>query len=532
MSESTVVADPSSLAYAANAKPRIRVPAGSSARVISTAKSFVTQDSFQNFISQVGIGTNNQSSGSTYGFNPLSRNRLLLEWMYRGSWLVQQIVDAPADDMTREGIDILGETDAGKIADFNSAWSDLGIWEGLRSVTKWARLYGGALGYIMIDGQDPETPLRTSTIGKDQFKGLMVLDRWMVNPSFSDVVTDFGPDIGKPKFYRTVTDAQGIEQMHIHYSRVIRLEGIELPYYQRLAENGWGLSVMEPVYDRLVAFDSTTQGAAQLVYKAHLRTVRVKRLREVIAAGGPAYQSLLKMFEMVRMMQTNEGLTVLDADDEFDAHQYTFAGLSDVLLMFSEQLSGASQIPLVRLFGQAPAGLNSTGESDWRNYYDGIRAKQRSQLGRPVKLLMNVSHRSFFGKDAPDDFDFKFRPLYVLNDQERGELAERVAAAVGAVADSGIIDQPTALRELKQSSERTGIFTNITDELIAKAEEAPPEAEAAIGAPPGQTGEPDAPAATGEAQNTADPEAAKGAVKPPTLHINLPKATVPNKAAA
>ena len=44
-----------------------------------------THDSFQNFMARTGIGTDNMSTGSSYGFNPISRDRVRLEWMYRGS---------------------------------------------------------------------------------------------------------------------------------------------------------------------------------------------------------------------------------------------------------------------------------------------------------------------------------------------------------------------------------------------------------------------------------------------------------------
>ena len=56
-----------------------------------------------------------------------------------------------------------------------------------------------------------------------------------------------------------------------------------------------GMSVVERIWDRLTAFDSATVGAAQLVYKAHLRTYSVEKLRELIALGGPAFEALLKI---------------------------------------------------------------------------------------------------------------------------------------------------------------------------------------------------------------------------------------------
>jgi hypothetical protein len=35
---------------------------------------------------------------------------------------------------------------------------------------------------------------------RPHFKGLLVLDRWMVEPSLNNLVSDPGPDLGLPKF--------------------------------------------------------------------------------------------------------------------------------------------------------------------------------------------------------------------------------------------------------------------------------------------------------------------------------------------
>src|SRR5271163_1863311 len=73
------------------------------------------QDSYQNFIQSVGLGTDNSMSGSTYGFNPITRIRTLLEWIYRGSWLGGVAIDVVADDMTREGVEIISDNDPDEI---------------------------------------------------------------------------------------------------------------------------------------------------------------------------------------------------------------------------------------------------------------------------------------------------------------------------------------------------------------------------------------------------------------------------------
>lgn len=438
-----------------------------------------TKDSFQNFAARVGLGTNNQHSQSNYSNNYLSRDRLKLEAMYRSSWVVGQVVDVVADDMTRKGVKLNGLSTPKDSEVIDQEMDRLQVWDKLNKTIKWSRLYGGAIAVMMIDGQNVSTPLNINTVGKDQFKGLIVLDRWMVVPSLQDLVTEFGPHYGMPKFYDVITDSVGLCNQRVHYSRVIRMDGVELPYWQSITENLWGQSVIERLEDRLTIFDSATLGSGQLVYKAHLRTYKVKGLREIIAAGGKAFDGLVKQIEHIRLWQSNEGLTLMDAEDEFEVNQYSFAGLDNILLQFGQQISGATGIPLVRLFGQSPAGLNATGESDLANYYDNINQQQEGRLRTPLQILYAVVHMSVLGKPIPDSFSFKFASLWQLDDEKKANVAKGVTDAVLAAEESGLIKRSTALKELRQSSEVTGVFSHITDEEIKGVddEDPPPPGE-------------------------------------------------------
>lgn len=442
-----------------------------------------TRDSFQNFLTRTGVGTGNANDGATYGFNPVSRNRIRLENCYRGSWVAGVAIDAIAEDMTREGVEIQGEDKPDDLQALEMEVGRLQLWPQLCETIKWSRLYGGSIGYLMIDGQSADTPLRLDSVSKGQFRGILPLDRWMAQPSLTHLVTDLGPDFGKPKFYEVLPDAASgtIGRLKIHYSRVIRLEGVRLPYWQRVAEMLWGQSVLERLWDRMTAFDSTTAGAAQLVYKAHLRTYKIDKLRDIIATGGAALEGLVKQIQMIRAYQSNEGLTLMDKEDEFEAHQYTFSGLDDVLLQFGQQLSGATGIPLVRLFGQSPAGLNSTGEADLRTYYDNVHQKRETDLRPGVEKVYGLTYRSLFGRPPPKTFSIVFAPLWQLSDEQKADITNTVAAAIVAVHDSQITKRATALRELKQLSHVTGYFSNISDEEIAEAESDPAPTPEALG---------------------------------------------------
>lgn len=433
-----------------------------------------TADSFQNFAARVGLGAGSQHDQSTYGFNFLSRNRTLLESMYRSSWVVGQAVDVVAGDMTREGINMQGLSGPEETEQLNQVLDDLQVWDKLNETIKWSRLYGGAVAVMMIDGQNISTPLNTKTIAKGQFRGLLVLDRWMVLPDLQDLVTEYGPDYGMPKFYDVITDSVGLVNQRIHYSRILRFDGVKLPYWQAIAENLWGQSVIERLEDRLTLFDSATLGAGQLVYKAHLRTYKVEKLRELIATGGRAYDALVKQIQQIRMWQSNEGMTLMDAKDTFETHQYSFTGLDSVLLQLGQQLSGALGIPLVRLFGQSPAGLNATGESDLANYYDNINQQQEGCMRSPLHRLLEVVSQSALGKPLPTSFKFDFASLWQMDDKTKAEVANTTADAVTKVEEAGLISRKTALKELRQSSEVTGIFSHITDEEIEQADDDPP----------------------------------------------------------
>ncbi len=472
-----------------------------------------THDSFVNFMQRMGMTADNALSTGTYGFNPITRNRVMLEWIHRGSWLGGVAVDIVANDMTRAGIDYTTELKPDEQERIDHCVARYGVWPAINETIKWGRLYGGCLAVMLIDGQDMRTPLRLDTIGPGQFRGLLALDRWMVEPTLEDLVTDFGPHLGLPKYYRVQSNAPALRGQAIHHSRIaVRHEGIKLPYNQRMTENLWGISVIERLYDRMIAFDSASTGAAQLVFKSYLRTLKVKGLREIIAGNKKAMEGLMAQMEMMRRYQGMEGITLLDAEDEFDVQEHSaFSGLSDALTQFGQQLSGALQIPLVRLFGQSPAGF-STGDTDMQMYYDNIKQEQSATLSHGTTMVYKAAAASE-GIKLPDNFALGFRSLWDMDDEQKAKVSKDTGESVAGAYDSGLIGRQTALRELRQSSRVTGIFTNITEEMIEAADDEvqPPMAELMMG---NMGGPPGAPGAANEekeegANNEAGPQGEK-----------------------
>ena len=437
-----------------------------------------TRDNFMNFNLQLGQGTDNALSNSTYGFNPITRYRVLLEWIHRGSWLGGIAIDVAAEDAVRGGIEIHSSLPPKDVAKLQNALVRLGVWKKYTDLKKWGRLYGGAIAVYLIDGQRLDTPLNLETIGKGQFKGLAVFDRWQCQPTLNadGLVEEYGPDLGLPKYYIINGDAPMLRGKKIHYTRVIRQIGIELPFYQQILEQYWGISVLERLYDRLVAFDSATSGVAQYIHKMHLRVIKIDKYRQIQAAGGKLLQGFMRFAEDMRRRQSNEGITYIDTSDDFIVHNSNISsGISEALMQLGQQLSGALQMPLVRLFGQSPGGLGSNGDSELRTYYEGVNQHQERDDRVPITKICVLTAKSEGIKLDESEFGFNFRSLYQLDDQEKSAVFDKDSRAIFEAFATGLIDKPTALKELRELGRFTGRWTNITDKEIKEAENEPPQ---------------------------------------------------------
>ncbi len=428
-------------------------------------------DAFSNVLARLGAGTPNLLEGTEYSLQRMSRDFNTLNAIYRESWIVRRIIDVIPADMLKNWITITSGLDPDVEKRLSLTLRRTQLIDKLKRGMQWGRLYGGALGVMLVkhQGYDLSQPLQLDWIMPGDFAGLLIFDRWNgVNPS-SELIEDISdPDYGYPKYY-TVTDPAGGGSVKIHHSRVIRFTGNTLPFWEEIAEMQWGASVVESIFDELRKRDNVSWNIAQLTFMANIRVLKMQDLGQLLAATDNESQAeLLRTLEAQNMLLNNMGMQVMDAADGLETHQYTFGGLADCYQQFIMDISGAAEIPVTRLFGRSPSGLNATGESDLQNYYDMIAEKQESYLRPILNKVLPPFIISTLGS-LPDDFDFEFDPVAEPSDKERADLAKCGTDNVVAAYNAGLISQRTALKELKQQSERTGVWTNITDEDIERA---------------------------------------------------------------
>lgn len=449
-------------------------------------KRMPARDAFSNPMARLGAGTPNLLDSTYYPMQRLTRNYQLLNSLYREHWIMRRIIDVIPSDMLKNWITITTEVDPELLKRVDLELRRTQLIEKIKHGLKWGRLYGGAIGIMVIKGQgnNLSEPLDTERMVPGDFCGLLIFDRWNgVEPSMTLVEDITDSEYGMPAYY-TVTDTVSGKSVSVHYSRVVRFTGDELPFWESQSEQLWGASVIESVFEELKKRDNVSWNIAQLTFMASLRVLKMNDLGQMLAASDEASQKeLYNTIQAQNWLMSNMGLQVIDAADGIESHQYTFGGLSEVYQQFMMDISGAAQIPATKLFGRSPSGMNATGESDLQNYYEMIGQEQESKLRPILNKILPVLCMSVFGA-VPDDLDFDFDPVSEPSDKERSDLAKSGTENVVAALNAGLVSKRTALKELKQQSERTGVWTNITDQDIMNASDEIEE-EGEMGGMPG-----------------------------------------------
>ena len=424
-------------------------------------------DAFSNPLFRLGYGSQSPLEATEYPLTRMTDNYALLNSLYRDNWVIQNVVGIIPDDMTRKWFLVGGSVGPEYMRALEQVQTDTALRESVNEGLRWGRLYGGAAGLIMIRGQEGilDRPLDLGTILPGTFQGLYILDRWCgITPDLGLVYDGRGNML--PEYY-TINGENGRTVARVHHSRIIRFTGRDLPYLERIAELYWGESEVEALYQDVVKHDNVAANMAALTFRANVDTMEVQNLDQLFSlTSGEMQRRFWNTMQAQSVLQSNFGTRLVNKGDQIKNTQYTFTGLEEVYEAMCLDLSGASRIPMTKLFGRSPAGLNATGESDLINYYDYVDSLRESKLRPILQKLLPVLAMSAWGV-VPDGLDIIFPPLWAPKADEVAKIAKDKAETILAAFQSGLLLADTAQKELKKLADETGLFDSITDEEIA-----------------------------------------------------------------
>ena len=381
--------------------------------------------------------------------------------LYRESWLAMRIIDMPSEDMTRAWYRFsspVPEEDQESLRRLEARHS---IRRELTDAIRWARLYGGSLALMVLRGEEDRLsePLDMDLLLPGCFRGLLVLDRAQgIEPS-EELEEDLDdPDFGLPKYYSVELDDLGT--VRLHHSRVLRFTGRELPRAEARRESWWGAGEMEHIMEELQKRSAASANIAQLIFQANITTLKISDFGDALAMGTEAQKQQIRNAVMEEnRFRTSFGLQILSAGDTLENHPYSFGGLAEIYEQFMLDMAGAAEIPAAKLFGRAPAGLNATGESDLKNYYESISQLQERLLRPALEKLLPVLALSAWGT-LPADMAFVFNPIAAESPAETAELAEKLSLPVIEAFRAGLLTREEARAELRIRGSPYGMWQN------------------------------------------------------------------------
>jgi len=430
-------------------------------------------DSFTNQLGRLGLDQPGMMGATDYKLTRLTRNYNLLNTLYRNSWIAKKVIDTIPADMCKNWISLTADLRPDITDRYNKLEKRTKTKAKINEGLCWGALYGGAAGIIMIDGDQDELdqPLSVDDVMPNSYCGLLIVDRWSGIYPGIELITDMrDPDFGLPDYYEVRDVTQNNATVKIHHSRILRFCGRILPYWENMAEIGWGASELEHVFDELAKRDNTSWNIASLVFQANLLVNKVKDYDQLMAATDPDVQrDFYAVKSAQNQMRNNNGMMIIGDGDEVSSMNYTFAGLNDIYQSQMLDISGASGIPVTKLFGRSPAGMNATGESDMQNYYDMLGQKQESDLRPILDKLLPIMFMSEFGK-VPDDLDFRFNSVQTPTEDKLADIIGKKTDAIDKLYNDGLLNQQMGRKELQELSYSTNMFSSVTAETIESAE--------------------------------------------------------------
>lgn len=436
----------------------------------------IVRDGFVNFVSGLGNVLQAKAPNSTYVLSAYTQQEL--DAAYRETWF-RKIVDLPPFDAVREWRKWQADDEAIELIEAEE--KRLGLSQKLRKAMTWGRLYGGGALVMGIPGQNPSAPLVIEAVEEGGLKYIHATHRFALTAREIDRDPQ-SAGYGGPVMYQFALKDGGM--LDVHPSRVIRFLGNEVPDFGAGAAEAWSDSLWQACRKSVLDLDTATSASVELLHEARVDVIKIPDLMENLATIG--FENRLKeRFGAAQSLKSMINALILDSAEEYERKTAEFSGLPDLLKILMMFVSGASDVPATRMFGKAPDGMNATGESDLRNYYDMVRARQKNDVTPALDPLDQVMLRSAGvatgapadeglkaeGKSEADKIFYEWNPLWQMPPEIKAATDKAIADTAKVIADTGLVPEAALAKGFQNRLVEDGVYPGL-QEALDEAEEA------------------------------------------------------------
>jgi hypothetical protein len=223
-------------------------------------------------------------------------------------------------------------------------------------------------------------------------------------------------------------------------------------------------------------------GLAHMMTDSSQAVLKITDLAGMLASEDMAvFTTRMRILELARSLH----IMPIDTTEGFEYVERSFAGVADVVDRITGALAGSAAMPQTALFGASPAGLNATGASDTRGWYDQIQAARTSTYQRPLESLVYLA-AVVTGASSPDAWGVSWPSLWQSTPDEEAARRKLIADTdVAYIAAGVVLEDEVAMTRFGGDGYSDGpiqIDAEMRDALraqdLARAVEGPPaEAE-------------------------------------------------------
>lgn len=397
----------------------------------------------------------------------------------------RRIVEIIAKEMTRKWVRLVGTGDAGedkaeRIKALEAALHRYGVQDLFRRAAEQDGYFGRGQIFVDIRGANSELPLVISskTVRKGSLKGLRLIEPVWTYPAEYDSSNPLADDFYRPR-------AWFVMGQKIHATRLLTFVGREVPDILKPAYSFGGLALTQMALPYVQNWLRTRQSVSDLLHSFSVSGIKTNM--GSVLAGDDDGIGVYNRADMFNLTRDNRGLMMLDKDtEEFFNVSTPLTTLDKLQAQSQEHMASVSGIPLVKLLGITPSGLNATSDGEIRVFYDWIEAQQQQLFRTNLQAILDIIQMSEFG-DIDPDIAAIFEPLWQMDEKDRAEIRKIEADTAQVNIESGVIAPEEERTRLagQDDSMYPSLDLNVIPELPEEPEEqvGEPEAEEADNVP-------------------------------------------------
>lgn len=319
-----------------------------------------------------------------------------------------------------------------------------------KKVFEMASMQDGFFGrsHIYIDTGDTDNPRELmKPIGaggefsarkfrKGFFRGVRNVEPVWAYPQAYNSTDPLGDDWYKPEIWYCMSKG-------VHVTRLMPMVAKPVPDLLKPAFMFGGLSLTQMAKPYVDNWLETRQSVNDVINAFSVMVLKTD-LQAQLAGQGDSLEARAAMFNYMR---DNRGLFMLNKDsEEFDNVSAPLGSLDKLQAQAQEHMSTPSRIPLVKLFGITPSGLNNTTDGEIDCFEDTIHAYQEHNFRDPLTVVFRLAQINLWGAVDPDLL-FTFEPLKEESAKEKADRQKVIADTHKTYVDMSAV----APEEVRQS---------------------------------------------------------------------------------